>query len=80
MLAKLDDHQHGWLGGSQDVAPDQYAIYNGFREIMGEGPFVDEEPEYQWWRQLPSIPAVTGVLLRQQSRRRWKPKSLVILI
>lgn len=76
MLAKLDDHRHGWLGGSQDVAPDRYAIDNVFKEIMGEGPFVDEEPEYQWWRQLPPIPAVTGVLLRQQNRRRWKPKSL----
>jgi hypothetical protein len=43
---------------------------------MGDGPFDDEEQEGQWWQQLPLVPAVTGVLLRQQtaddgSRRRW---------
>ncbi|KAK3394510.1 hypothetical protein B0H63DRAFT_48274 [Podospora didyma] len=27
-------------------------------------------------RQLPLVPAVTGVLLRQQTRRRWKPMAL----
>jgi hypothetical protein len=43
---------------------------------MGEGPFDDEEQEGQCWKQLPLVPAVTGVLLRQQNRRRWKPAAL----
>lgn len=74
--AKLDDHRHGWKAGSRVAAPNSHVIYNLFEEIMGEGPFKSEEQECQWFRQLPSTPAVTGVLLRQQSRRRWKPKSL----
>ncbi|KAJ5133024.1 hypothetical protein N7448_007182 [Penicillium atrosanguineum] len=43
---------------------------------MGERPFDDGEEEDQWWQQLPLVPAVTGVLLRQQNRRRWKPTAL----
>lgn len=62
----------------------QYAIDKVFQEIMREGPF-DSEPaeparprdgEEQWWKQLPLVPAVTGLLLRQQNRRRWRPTSL----
>lgn len=29
----------------------------------------------QWWQSLPMVPAVTGVLLRQQTRQ-WKPAAL----
>lgn len=47
-----------------------------FGEIMDEEPFDTDEQETQWWQQLPSVPAVTGVLLRQQTRRRWKPTAL----
>ena len=43
---------------------------------MGEGPFDSEQLERQWWDQLPSVSAVTSLLLRQQNRRRWKPGSL----
>lgn len=61
-----------------------YAVDQVFQEIMREGPF-DSEPaeptrpryvEEQWWQQLPLVPAVTGLLLRQQNRRRWRPTSL----
>ena len=47
---------------------------------MGMGPFDTEREERQWWDQLPSVPAVTSVLLRQQNRRRWKPASLVTYV
>ncbi|OQD87652.1 hypothetical protein PENANT_c005G02252 [Penicillium antarcticum] len=47
-----------------------------FDEIMGEGPFNSGEEEDQWWKQLPLVPEVTGVLLRQQNRQRWKPTAL----
>ncbi|UKZ55392.1 hypothetical protein TrVGV298_009215 [Trichoderma virens] len=43
---------------------------------MGEGPFDSDQEELQWWDQLPSVPAVTTLLLRQQNRRRWKPEAL----
>lgn len=77
LLVKVDDHQHGWIAGSRDSALTEPPIEKVFDEIMGEGPFDDDEQESHWWQQLPLVPAVTVVLLRQQSRRRWKPKALV---
>lgn len=76
MLVKLDDHQHGWTAGNRDTAPTEIAIHRVFDEIMGEGPFDNDEQENHWWQQLPLVPAVTSVLLRQQNRRRWKPTAL----
>ncbi|KAL2832168.1 hypothetical protein BDW59DRAFT_157626 [Aspergillus cavernicola] len=76
MLVKLDDHQHGWIAGSQDSTPPPAGINKVFDEIMGEGPFDNDEQENQWWQQLPLVPVVTGVLLRQQNRRRWRPTAL----
>ncbi|KAI0010556.1 hypothetical protein F4779DRAFT_627122 [Xylariaceae sp. FL0662B] len=76
MLAKVDDHRHEWTADSRDFAPTWLAIHKVFEEIMGQGPFDDDEQENQWWQQLPAMPAVTGVLLRQQNRRRWKPRAL----
>ncbi|KAJ6104342.1 hypothetical protein N7523_010662 [Penicillium sp. IBT 18751x] len=76
MLTKLNDHQHGWIAGSQNSTPPQAGIDKVFDEIMGEGPFENDEKENQWWQQLPLVPAVTSVLLRQQNRRRWKPTAL----
>jgi hypothetical protein len=34
------------------------------------------ERELEWWDRLPPVPAVTGVLLRQQTRRRWFSSTL----
>ena len=76
MLVKVSDHHHGWIAGRQHSIPTFVAVNKVFDEIMGEGPFDDEEQEAQWWQQLPLVPAVTGVLLRQQTRRRWKPAAL----
>jgi hypothetical protein len=76
MLVKANDHYHGWIASSRSSFPTSAAIDKLFEEIMGEGPFNDEEQERQWWQQLPLVPAVTGVLLRQQNRRRWKPAAL----
>ncbi len=68
MPVNADGHQHSPLTS--------HAISKVFDEIMGEGPFDTDEQENQWWQQLPLVPAVTGVLLRQQTRRRWKPVAL----
>ncbi|KAF4779965.1 hypothetical protein HER10_EVM0008175 [Colletotrichum scovillei] len=43
---------------------------------MEQGPFDSDDEELEWWDKLPLAPAVTSLLLRQQSRRRWKPESL----
>ncbi|KAL0939304.1 uncharacterized protein CTRU02_205914 [Colletotrichum truncatum] len=76
----IDDPAHGWAAGRQIVAPNLNAIYKVFDEIMGEGPFEAEELEMQWWQTLPLVPAITVVLLRQQTRRRWKPVALANML
>lgn len=70
------DPQHGWFDGFRSSAPPEKALLKVFHSIMSEGPFHDELSERRWWDQLPSVPAVTTLLLRQQNRRRWKPCSL----
>ncbi|KAJ5297432.1 hypothetical protein N7508_007681 [Penicillium antarcticum] len=73
---QINDHQHGWIAGSQNSTPSKAGIHKVFDEIMGEGPFNSGEEEDQWWQQLPLVPEVTGVLLRQQNCQRWKPTAL----
>ncbi|KAF7561364.1 hypothetical protein G7046_g2780 [Stylonectria norvegica] len=76
----IDDPAHGWIAGLKVFAPDEQAIEKTFDEIMGEGPFDDEEPEMEWWRRLPLVPVVGVVLLRKQTRRRWKPVALANML
>ena len=80
MVAETSDYHHRWISGHQYSIPSSTAIYKIFDEIMGEGPFDDEEQEGQWWQQLPLVPAITAVLLRQQTRRRWKPAALAHML
>ncbi|OHW91666.1 hypothetical protein CSPAE12_09648 [Colletotrichum incanum] len=47
---------------------------------MGEGPFEDEEPEMQWWKSLPLVPAIAVVRLRQHTCRSWKPVDLTNML
>lgn len=56
------------------------AIRRLFHAIMDEEPFDSEQLELQWWDQLPSVPVVTKLVLRQQIRRRWKPDSLAHML
>lgn len=76
----MNDPAHGWVAGQQVLAPEEEATEQTFDEIMGEGPFNDEEPEMQWWRGLPFVPVVGVVLLRQQTHRRWKPVALANML
>ncbi|KAH6627960.1 hypothetical protein F5144DRAFT_535991 [Chaetomium tenue] len=73
------DIQHGWYAGVRRLAPPVEAIEKVFFEVMEVEPFDSAEQESQWWEQLPSVPVVTGLLFRQQSRRRWKPPALARL-
>ncbi|KAL6923192.1 hypothetical protein ACHAPO_001362 [Fusarium lateritium] len=75
-----NDPDHGWFTGELINFPDEYTINLTFEKIMGEGPFDNEEAEMQWWRSLPLVPVVGVVLLRQQTRRRWKPVALANML
>ena len=71
-----DDARHGWVAGSRHAAPPYMAFIKVFHGIMEEWPFDSDDAEFEWWDQLPSVPAVTSLLLRQQNRRRWRPDVL----
>lgn len=75
-----DDVHRGWIQGTRDSARVDRAITKVFFEIMSDGPFDTEEEELKWWDQLPEVSAVTCVLLRQQTYRRWKPISLAHML
>ncbi|OAA57646.1 hypothetical protein SPI_07305 [Niveomyces insectorum RCEF 264] len=76
MLEKLDDHNHDWCAGRRKSPPKRIAIEKVFEGITGGGPFDGEEFYTPVWRDLPLAPAVTGLLLRQQTRRQWWAKAL----
>lgn len=52
--------------GPQETVPSDY----------GAGAVDSDQEELEWRDKLPPVPAVTSLLLRQQSRRRWEPESL----
>ncbi|KAG6356206.1 hypothetical protein INS49_015593 [Diaporthe citri] len=66
-----DDEEHGWTG-----APPRIAVSAAFDLLMIGESFEDSRPQMNWWERLPGAPAVTGLLLRQQNRRRWNPLSV----
>ncbi|KAG5755338.1 hypothetical protein H9Q72_003361 [Fusarium xylarioides] len=78
--ATVNDPAHGWVVGQPIHSPDKFAIDKVFEEIMGRGPFHDDETEMQWWRSLPCVPVVGVVLFRQQTRRRWKPLAIANML
>jgi hypothetical protein len=78
---KYHDPEHGWVAGFRQSAPPIPAFDKVFYPVMENGrPFDDTRSELQWWDQLPSVPVVTCLLLRQQNRRRWKWDSLAHII
>ncbi|KAF5589861.1 hypothetical protein FPANT_6194 [Fusarium pseudoanthophilum] len=74
------DPPHGWVTGFRQSAPHPAAVRKAFHYIVEEGEFDDDESEFQWWDQLPSVSSVTSILLRQQSRRRWEPRELTNML
>ncbi|RBR18193.1 hypothetical protein FVER53590_10180 [Fusarium verticillioides] len=75
------DPPHGWVAGFRQSAPHPAAVRKAFHFITEEeAPDDDDESEFQWWDQLPSVSSVTSILLRQQSRRRWEPGALTHML
>lgn len=94
-LWSTDDHSQGveqteqdraaytqryWETSAFSTISSRYAFERVFCEIMTLGPFDTDEQEDEWWRQLPLAPVVTSVLIRQQNRRRWKPRALARML
>lgn len=76
-----DDSRHGWVAGFRQRPPPKSAFKKVFYStMMRDGPFGDARLEREWWDQLPLVPAVTSVLLRQQNRRRWRPRSFAEML
>jgi hypothetical protein len=70
MLTRLDPKKQGCIAGRKISIVRIMRIHNVSQEIMGELPFPNDNQKDQWWQRLPLVPARTGVLLRQQNRRR----------
>ncbi|KAK1242488.1 hypothetical protein MKX08_005300 [Trichoderma sp. CBMAI-0020] len=78
-----DDARHRWDTTAWDVTKAQSAVQNVFTRILNDplGEFEDEEMGHLWWwGELPLVPVVTRLLLRQQTRRRWQPEALAEMI
>lgn len=70
-----DDEDHDWTG-----APPKIAITTTFdMHMIGES-FESRERRIDWWERIPSAPAVTSLVLRQQNRRRWNPLSVMMML
>ncbi|KAL8894158.1 MAG: hypothetical protein Q9207_008540, partial [Kuettlingeria erythrocarpa] len=66
-MAQTHDPRHGWFNGQRQDYPPIGAIDRLFEDIQMEEDF---------WNGLPEVGAVTCLLLRRQTRRRWEPTSL----
>lgn len=66
-LSDMSDPRHGWIHGKLVSLPPEKSINRLFEDI---------EMTIDFWQDLPEVPAITGVLLRRQTRRRWEPKTL----
>ncbi len=63
----VNDPRHGWINGELVSLPPGKSINRLFEDI---------EMASDFWQDLPEVPAVTGLLLRRQTRRRWEPRTL----
>ncbi|KAH8131336.1 hypothetical protein LI328DRAFT_158837 [Trichoderma asperelloides] len=75
-LVRAADDPHDWVTSPLGLISPDYALLKVFGDIMTLGPFDNDKQEDEWWQRLPLVPAVTSVLLRQQNRRHWKPRTL----
>ncbi|KAF6805133.1 PRANC domain protein [Colletotrichum sojae] len=59
------DPLHGWVSGLRQSDPPIWAFLRMFDNAM-------DTWDDRWWDRLPSVTAVTSLLLRQQNRRGWR--------
>lgn len=81
------DEKHGWTHGGPPgvaIAAAFHALlsrpYGAAFHALGWGKSEETKRQYDWWRRLPRAPAVTGLLLRQQTRRRFSPLSVAPML
>lgn len=70
------DIELGSFGGPLGFPSLRNAVEKVLHSSITDGPLDTELLQQQWWDQLPLVPAVTSILLRQQNRRSWHPRSL----
>ncbi|KAL7823432.1 hypothetical protein V8C26DRAFT_386488 [Trichoderma gracile] len=80
---EVDDARHQWNTADDSFLEAQYAVQHVFTRILENYPEESDDEEMdglEWWRELPLVPAITRLLLRQQTRRRWGPEALAELL
>lgn len=81
---EANDVRHRWdTTDDWSAITAQSAVQNVFTRILNDlpGELEDEQTHYlEWWGELPPVPAITRLLLRQQTRRRWEPEALAKML
>jgi hypothetical protein len=78
-----NDDPHDWETSPLGLINPECALLRIFVKLMTHGTpgsFKNDEEEKAWWQQLPLVPAVTRVSIRQKNRRRWRPEALAQMI
>lgn len=71
----------GWTLTHRGHIPCRESIGKVFATVLDDHFFTAARmDERRWWEGLPRVPCVTSLLLRLQTRRKWKPMSLVYMI
>jgi hypothetical protein len=73
---------HSWNNWSAAGKANK-AIKKTLSSIYREDLSLDDEVydrELDWWGRMPNVPAITGLLLRQQTRRRCIPITLAEMV
>lgn len=78
LLPSERQYKNDWTTGSEDCrCPLDVTLQERFGTIGNpESLFDTQEREERWWQGLPLVPAIAGLLLRQQTRRQWYPVTL----
>lgn len=78
LLPSERHYKNDWTTGSEEC---ECHLVSTLEEKFGmignpESRFDAHEREELWWQGLPLVPAIAGLLLRQQTRRQWYPFTL----
>ncbi|PTB67876.1 hypothetical protein BBK36DRAFT_1194095 [Trichoderma citrinoviride] len=80
----VDDPRHRWnTTDTESYLAARAAVQNVFTHIldnMSDESDDEQRDDPEWWREIPVVPAITRLLLRQQTRRRWQPEALAGLL